>query len=53
MKTQKLPVIVALVCLMVFLNVLTFAQTAQAQADLADSMAEVIGHSPEPRGPGL
>ena len=31
MKTQKLLVIVALVCLMAFLNVLTFAQPAQAQ----------------------
>jgi len=33
MKTQKLLVIVALVCLMAFLNVSTFAQTAQAEPD--------------------
>jgi hypothetical protein len=45
MKTQKLLVIVASVCLMAFFNVSTFAQTAQAQADLAGSMAEVIAQS--------
>lgn len=35
MKTQKLLVIVASVCLMAFFNVLSFAQTAQAEADPA------------------
>ena len=45
MKTQKLLVIVASVCLMAFLNVSTFAQTAQAQPDLTGSMAEVIAQS--------
>jgi hypothetical protein len=45
MKTQKLLVIVASVWLMAFFNVSSFAQTAQAQADLAGSMAEVIAQS--------
>jgi hypothetical protein len=45
MKTQKLIVIVALVCLMAFFNVLSFAQTTPVQPDLAGSMAEVLAQS--------
>jgi len=35
MKTQKLIVIVASVCLMAFFNVLSFAQTPQVESDPA------------------
>ena len=45
MKTQKLLVIVASVCLMAFFNVLSFAQTTGVQPDLAGSMAEVLAQS--------
>ena len=45
MKTQKLLVIVASVCLMAFFNVLSFAQTTPVQPDLAGSMAEVLAQS--------
>ncbi|MBW2432661.1 MAG: DUF1554 domain-containing protein [Deltaproteobacteria bacterium] len=45
MKFQKLIVSVAIVCLMAFLNVSIFSQTAQAQPDLTGSMAEVIAQS--------
>jgi len=45
MKTQKLLVIVASVCLMAFFNVLSFAQTTPVQPTLAGSMAEVLAQS--------
>jgi hypothetical protein len=42
MKTQKLLVIAALVSLMAFLNVSTFAKTAQAQPDPAKVTPRVV-----------
>ncbi|MEN8689786.1 MAG: hypothetical protein AB1Z20_06730, partial [Desulfobacterales bacterium] len=45
MKTKKLLVIVASVCLMAFLNVSSFAQTTPVQPALAGSMAEVLAQS--------
>ena len=45
MKTQKLIIIVALVCLMAFLSVSTFAQTAQAQADPARVMPMFVAQT--------
>jgi hypothetical protein len=45
MKTQKLLVIVAFVCLMALLNVSTFAQTAQAQPDPAKVMPRFVAQT--------
>jgi len=45
MKTQKLLVIAASVCLMAFFNVLSFAQTTPVHPALAGSMAEVLAQS--------
>ena len=45
MKTQKLLVIVASVCLMAFFNVSSFAQNAPVQPALAGSMAEFLAQS--------
>jgi hypothetical protein len=42
MKTQKLLVIVALICLMVFINVLSFARTAQAQPNPERMMVRLM-----------
>ena len=45
MKTQKLLVIVASVCLMAFFNVSTFAQTARAKADPAKVMPRFVAQT--------
>ena len=50
MKTQKLLVIAAFVCLMAFLNVSTFAQTAQAQPDPGPVMIRFVAQSLRAQG---